>query len=70
MTDKIWKDKAKETELEQDKYLCFNQASQESIALSKGLLRYQVVQSHGTEMKKKKNETGKKEKPVQGIKND
>lgn len=38
--NKIWKDNAKETELKQDKYLCFNLASQESIALGKDLLLY------------------------------
>lgn len=40
MIDKIWADKAKEAELEWDKYLCFNPASQECMALGKGLLLY------------------------------
>ena len=40
MMDKIWKDNAKATELKQDKYLCFNLASQESIALGKDLQLY------------------------------
>lgn len=40
LMNKIWKDNAKETELKQDKYLCFNLASQESIALGKDLLLY------------------------------
>lgn len=66
MMDKIRKDNAKETELKQDKYL----ESLESMALGEDLLLHQVVQSQGAKMKEKRNETGKKVKPVQGTKND